>query len=143
VAKAEAIITITAPAEKIFNYINERTNLPEIWPSLVEIKDMEQLPDGGRSIRFVYKMAGVRLEGTGHDIENKPAQRIVTKTDGAVESTQTWLFKPTAEKTEVTFKVDYKIPVPVLGKLAEAVIVKINQHEGDAILANLKARMEN
>ena len=142
-ATVEATITITAPADKIFTYINERTNLPEIWPSLVEITDMKQLPDGGRSIRFVYKMAGIRLEGTGQDIENKPDQRIVTKTGGAVESTQTWLFNSAGEKTEVTFKVDYTIPVPVLGKLGEAIIVKINQHEGNAILANLKARMEN
>jgi hypothetical protein len=30
----------------------------------------------------------------------------------------------------------------VLGKLAEAIIVKMNDHEGELILANLKARME-
>ena len=141
-AKVEATITITAPVEKIFNYIQEMTNLPEIWPSLVQITDMKQLPNGGFSNRFVYKMAGIRLEGTSQGIENIPNQRIVSKTKGAVESTQTWLFKPEGKKTEVTFKVEYTIPIPVLGKLAEAVIVKINQHEGQAIMANLKARME-
>lgn len=141
-AKGEATITIGAPVEKIYNYIYEGTNLPEIWPSLVEITDMQQLPDGSSSNRFVYKMAGIRLEGTSQGIEAVPNQRIVSKTKGAVESTQTWLFKPEGEKTEVTFKVEYTIPIPVLGKLAEAVVVKINQHEGQAIMANLKARME-
>ena len=141
-AKVEATVTIDAPVEKIYNYIHEMANLPEIWPSLVEITDMQQLPDGSSSNRFVYKMAGIRLEGTSQGIEAVPNQRIVSKTKGAVESTQTWLFKPEGEKTEVTFKVEYTIPIPVLGKLAEAVVVKINQHEGQAIMANLKARME-
>lgn len=141
-AKVEATITITAPVEKIYNYIYEPTNLPEIWPSLVEVTDIQQLPNGGYSNRFVYKMAGIRLEGTSQGIEDIPNQRIVSRTGGMVESTQTWLFKPEGEKTEVTFKVDYTIPIPVLGKLAEAIIVKINEHEGDTIMANLKARME-
>lgn len=141
-AKTEKTITINAPVEKIFNYIQEPTNLPEIWPSLVEITDVQQLSNGGHSNRFVYKMAGVRLKGTSQDIEYIPNQRIVSKTGGVAESTQTWLFKPEGEKTEVTFKVDYTIPVPVLGKLAEAIIVKMNEHEGDTIMANLKDRME-
>jgi hypothetical protein len=32
--------------------------------------------------------------------------------------------------------------VPLLGKLAEAFIVKVNENESAAILANLKAKME-
>ena len=87
-------------------------------------------------------MAGIRLEGTSEDIEYITNQRIVTKTKGGAESTQTWLFEPEAGGTKVTFKVEYSVPIPVLGKLAEAVIVKMNQHEGDLLLANLKARME-
>jgi len=42
----------------------------------------------------------------------------------------------------VTFEVEYTVPILVLGKLAEAIIVKINDREGELILANLKARME-
>ena len=42
----------------------------------------------------------------------------------------------------MTFEVAYTIPIPVLGKLAEAIIVKMNEHEGELILANLKAMME-
>jgi hypothetical protein len=32
--------------------------------------------------------------------------------------------------------------IPVLGRLAEAAIVKLNDHEGDAIVANLKTMVE-
>ena len=141
-AKLEKTITINAPVEKIFNYISQPTNLPEFWPSLVETSDVRELPNGGHSNRWVYKMAGIRLEGTSEDVEYVTNQRLVSKTKGGVESTQTWMFQPEAGGTKVTFEVEYTVPIPVLGKLAEAIIVKMNEHEGDLVLANLKARME-
>jgi hypothetical protein len=39
-------------------------------------------------------------------------------------------------------EVEYTIPISVLGKLAEMIVVKMNEHEGDTIMANLKSRME-
>ncbi len=141
-AKLKKTVTIKAPVEKVFGYISEPTSLPEIWPSLVEVKDVQRLPNGGHSNRWVYKMAGIRLEGTSEDVEHVTNQRIVSKTRGGAESTQTWIFQPEAGGTKVTFGIEYTVPIPVLGKLAEAVIVKMNEHEGDLVLANLKARME-
>jgi len=141
-AKLEKTITINAPVEKIFNYISQPTNLPEFWPSLVETSDVQELPNGGHSNRWVYKMAGIRLEGTSEDVEYVTNQRLVSKTKGGVESTQTWMFQTEAGGTKVTFEVEYTVPIPVLGKLAEAIIVKMNDREGELLLANLKARME-
>ena len=140
--KAGSSITINAPVKKIFDYISEPTNQPEVWPSLMEIKDVQRLPDGKTKSRWVYKMAGIRLEGTSEGVESVANQRIVNKTKGGVESTQTWTFQPEAGGTKVTFEVEYTVPIPVLGKLAEAIIVKMNEHEGEVILANLKSRME-
>jgi hypothetical protein len=44
--------------------------------------------------------------------------------------------------TRVTVETEYTVPIPLLGKLAEAFIVKQNEHEVEMILANLKVRME-
>jgi uncharacterized membrane protein len=140
-AKVEKTITIKAPVEKVFSFIKP-TNLPEIWPSLVETKDVQQLPNGGYSNRWVYKMAGIRLEGSSEDIEYVTNERVVSRTKGGVESTQTWIFQPDAGGTKVTFNVEYTVPIPVLGKLAEAIIVKMNEHEAELLLANLKTRIE-
>ena len=140
-AKVESSITINAPVEKVCSYVNP-TNMPDFWPSLVETKDVQKLPNGGYSNRWVYKMAGMRFEGSSEDIEVVPNERVVSKTKGGIDSTQTWIFKPEAGGTKVTFNVEYTIPIPVLGKLAEAIIVKMNEHEGELLLANLKARIE-
>jgi uncharacterized membrane protein len=141
-AKVEKAITINAPVEKVCGYIKEPTNLPEIWPSMVEVKDVQRLPNGGTSFRWVYKMAGMRFEGTTEDTEYVPNQRVVSKSTGGIESTFTWTFQPEDGGTKLTVEVEYTVPIPLLGKLAEAFIVKQNEREAELLLANLKAKME-
>jgi uncharacterized membrane protein len=140
--KVEKTITVNAPAEKIYNYVGNPENLPEVWPSLVEVTDVQSLPNGGNSNRWAYKMAGIRLKGTSEDTERVPNERIVSKTKGGVESTQTWVVQPEAGGTKVSFVVEYTVPIPVLGKIAEVIIVKMNDREAGSMLANLKLRME-
>ena len=140
--KIEKTIIIDAPVEKVFGYWAEPTNRPEVWPSLVEVEDVQPLPNGGASYRWVYKMAGVRLQGTSETIEYVANQRIVDKSMGGIESTLAWTFQPEGGGTKVTAGIEYTVPVPVLGKLAERMIIKQNEREAEVILANLKARME-
>lgn len=141
-ATVKKSITINAPVEKVFEYINVPTNLPEIWPSMVDAKDVQRLPNGGNKFRWVYKMAGMRFEGISEDIEVVLNQQVVSKTEGGLESTVTWMVQPEGGGTKVTFQGEYTVPIPLLGKLAEAFIVKQNEHEAEVLLANLKARME-
>jgi uncharacterized membrane protein len=128
--------------EKVFGYVNQPTNLPQIWPSMVEVKDVQRLPNGGTSFQWVYKMAGMRFEGTTKDTEYVPNQRVVSKSTGGIESTFIWTFQPEDGGTKLTVEVEYTVPIPLLGKVAEAFIVRQNERELDLILANLKARME-
>ena len=138
-AKVEKEITIVAPIEKIFSYISEPSNLPEFWPSLMEVKDVHSLPNGGYSGRWVYKMAGLRLEGTGEYTQIVPNHWIIIETKGGISSTITWTLRSMANITRVTLTIEYKIPIPLLGRLAEAIIVKMNDQEGDLMMANLRA----
>jgi len=140
--KGETTITINAPVEKVFSYLDEPTNLPDIWPSMVEVKDVQRLPNGGTSFRYVYKMAGVRFEGTNEDTEYVANQRTVTKSKGGIESTVTLTYEPEDGGTKLTFEGEYTVPIPLLGKLAEVVIVKQNDREIELMLANLKDRIE-
>jgi uncharacterized membrane protein len=141
-ATVKKTITINALVEKVFGFIDDPTNLPEIWPSMVEVKDVQRLPNGGSSFRWVYKMAGMRFEGFSETTEYIANQHIITKSKGGIESTFTWTYQPEGGGTKLTLEVEYTVPIPLLGKLAEAFIVKQNEHEADVMLANLKARME-
>lgn len=135
-------IIINAPTEKVFAYAIEPTNLPEIWPSMVEVKDVQPSPAGGYNYGWVYKMAGMRFEGASETTEYIPNKRTVVKSIKGIQSTFTWTYQSDAGSTKLTVEVEYTIPVPLLGKLVEAFIVKQNEHEAGVMLANLKARME-
>lgn len=141
-AEIKRSISINAPVEEVFAHIDDPVNFPEVWPSMVEVKDVEELPTGGRKFNWVYKMAGIHFEGTSETTEYVANQRIVTKSTGGVESAFVWEFLPEGEGTKLNVSIEYTVPVPVLGKLAEGLIVKLNEREADTLVANLKDRLE-
>ena len=140
--KIDRTITIKAPVEKVFNYMTEPTDLPEIWPSMVETRDVKKLPNGGTNFHWIYKMAGMRFEGDNETKEFVPNQHVVTENKGSIPSTFDWTYQPDAGGTKLTVHAEYTVPVPLLGKLAEPFIVRLNENEMDTLLSNLKSRME-
>jgi uncharacterized protein YndB with AHSA1/START domain len=141
-AKLKKSVSINAPVEKVFGYIEDPTNRPEFWPSLVEVKDVERLPNGGTKLGWVYKMAGVHVEGTGETIEYVPNQRVVDKNEGGISSTIAWMVEPEDGGTKFTFEVEYAVHLPMLKKLAESFLVKMNEREAETLIANVKDRLE-
>ena len=139
-AKVDKEVWIQAPLEKIFGYISEPSNMPEFWPSLVGVRDVQSLPKGGYVGLWEYKMLGMRFTGTAEYTQIVPNQFFVIKTKGGITSTIAWTVRSRENKTRVTLTIEYKVPIPLLGKLAEAIIVKMNDREGDLIMANLQDR---
>jgi len=134
-------ININAPVEKVFEYLTPEI-LPEVWPSLVEVNNIQELPNGGYSWDWVYKMAGMRFTGSSEHTEVVPNERTVSLSTGGIDSTITWEYQPVDGGTKMTTTVEYKVPIPLLGKLAESIIVKMNENESNVLLANVKAMME-
>jgi hypothetical protein len=85
-------------------------------------------------------MAGMRFKGTGEYIEFIPNQWMVIQTKGGIQSTITCTFRSIEAKTRITLTIDYRVPVLLLGKLAEFVVLKINEHEAELVMVNLQAR---
>jgi uncharacterized protein YndB with AHSA1/START domain len=141
-ARIEKTTMINAPVEKVFGYVEEPANVPEYWPSVMEVKDVEQLPNGGTKYRWVYKMAGVRFGGSSEAIEYIPNQRTVNENKGGVPGTVTWTYEPEDGGTKVTFEAEYVVNLPLLRGLAESFLVKVNEQEAETVLANVKAKME-
>jgi uncharacterized protein YndB with AHSA1/START domain len=135
-------VSIHAPVQKVFDYLTESAHLPEIWPSMIEVKDVPGVRGVGATFKWVYKMAGMRFEGVNETTEYVPNERVVSKNTGGIPSTFTWTYLPENGHTKLTMEVEYTVPTPLLGKLAEAFIVKMNEHEAETVLANLKDRME-
>lgn len=135
-------ISIEAPVAKVFEYVNHPENFPTYWPSMVEVKNIKQNPEGGRSFDFVYKMAGFKFEGHSDSVEYKDNKRVVSKTGGAVPAKFEWDFGGKDGLTELTVTCEYTMPGNLVSKLAEPILVRLNDREAETMLANLKSTLE-
>jgi uncharacterized membrane protein len=140
--KVHKTIKIHAPVDRVFAFLTDPHNLPEIWPSMVEVKNVIRAAGGGYNFGWLYKMAGMKFEGASEATEFVLNQRHSTKSTKGIESKFTWVYQREDNDTRLTVDIEYKVPVPLIGKIAEAIILKQNEHEADALLENLKNRME-
>ena len=87
-------------------------------------------------------MAGVLLKGETTVTEHLPNERIVSQSKGGVTSTWILSFKTQDGGTMMELDIEYTIPIPVIGKLTEKIVLKRNEREADLAMANLKEKME-
>ncbi|HXQ33710.1 MAG TPA: hypothetical protein VN843_06845, partial [Anaerolineales bacterium] len=75
-------------------------------------------------------------------IEYVPYERLVFKSNKGLDSTISWSFQPGGRETHVTLKFEYQIPSSLLKKVKEEIVIRENEHEVDAMLQNLKSKLE-
>lgn len=132
-------ISIRAPVDRVFEYVGDPTNLPEIWPSLVAVRNVELHPTGN-SFDWDYKLLGLRIHGHSEPVERVPNARLVTRSVSGIPNTFRWTYGARGDETEVTLEVEYELPV--LGRLAQGIVGRVNEREAHMLLANLKRRLE-
>jgi hypothetical protein len=88
-------------------------------------------------------MAGMRFEGSTENTVFEPNRRTVAEGKGGIESTIENLYEDLGGRTRVTAHVQYRVSIPLLGRIAERALAKMNENELTVIHANLKARIES
>lgn len=140
----EREVYVEAPPELTFETVADTESLPNIWPSLLMVKNLQRLSNGGARFEYDYLMAGVRIGGHSEDLEYIPNERIVSNIKSGIRSMITWCFKEDSNGgTWVTFQAEYEIPIPVIGSMAEEVVIGINEMDIGVMLTNLKRTVEN
>ena len=139
-ARIDREILLAVPLETVYGHVLNPVNWLEFWPSLIGLEDVQTLPNGGYRANWECKMVGMRFEGDAEYTRVFPNQFFVVETRGGISSTLTWTFRAGEGITKLSLTIEYRIPIPLLGKLAEAIVRKMNEHEADSIIANLGAR---
>jgi uncharacterized membrane protein len=130
-------VVIGAPADKVFAYVNEPTTMPEWLPSMVEIRDVIGT-GAGQQYGWTYKYVGLLLRGQTTVVEYVSNECAVHQSIGRIDSVWTFSVEPHEEGTTLTIEVEYNIPIPVLGKLAEPFVVKRDTRTLESALANIE-----
>jgi uncharacterized membrane protein len=141
--KIEKSILIDAKVEKVFAFMSEPSNLVEIWPSLLEVKNVQPQPTGGCCYDWVYKMAGRRFKGQTETSEFILNRRIVNRSVDGVLGTIIISCQPEDGGTWLRFSVEYSIPDVLLNRITKSIVQQMNENEADSTLANVKTRLEN
>lgn len=134
---------VEAPPAKVFGYLMNAKNLPEIWPNMLDVSNIKTKPDGTtESNDFTYKMARVRVQGHIEFTDVERDRRIVWNFDGGIKSTTRWTLAPHGNGTDIMDEVEYELPASLLTRLAAPLLRLFSEHEADTCVKNLKARME-
>lgn len=142
-AKITKTIEIDAPVERVFELMANPNNLPEVWPSMVEVSNVRCEPDGSHSFDWVYKMAGMRFEGHADSTEAEKNRRVVSRNTSGIPGTFYYTYESlSGGRSKLSIEVGYELPQRALSKLAEPVLRRINEHEAEVLLKNVKARTE-
>ncbi len=141
-AKIRKTVSIKAPLNLVFDFMTHPENLPEIWPSMVEVSNIKRSADGAHSFDWTYKMAGIHFKGHSDSTEVKTNERVVVKNEKGIPSTFIWTYAGEDGGLRLTLEVDYTMPSRLLEKLTEPFLTRLNEREAETVLENLKLRME-
>ena len=141
-------VLVTAEPERCFDFIADPSLAPLFISSLYSITSIEVEPRGaGNRWGFEYDMFGVPLRGESECIEYERPTRYVWRSipdSSMIETTFSYSFQPEDGGTRISLDVAYEVPEKVLGgKLADRLVVeRMNEHEADAAIKNLKVVLE-
>jgi uncharacterized membrane protein len=133
-------VMIHAPVAQVFEFLADPRNLPDVWPSLIEVSNLDE---AGQSFDWTYKMAGMHFHGHSRTIDLEQNRLRVVRGERGISSTFTWRFGERDDGTEVSLDVEYELPVPLLSRLAAPFLRRLNEREAETTLANLKERLES
>jgi len=134
-------IVISAPAERVFAYLDEPRSLPDWLPGMVEVRNVIGTA-AGQQYEWTYKMGGLLWRGQAIIVERVPNRSTVHQNIGAIWAVCEFAVEPHEEGASLALDVEYSIPVPVLGKLAEHIVMARNDRELNLALENIKDVVE-
>lgn len=134
-------VGINAPTDLVFAYVTDPATMAEWIPPMVQTRDIVGSGEG-QQFEWTYKLAGLLFRGQSVVVEHVPNEVSVYQSIGAISSTWTFRVGSHDDGTRLTVDIAYEVPVPVLGKLAERIIVNRDARNLDLALANVKEILE-
>lgn len=136
-------IQVNIPVDRVFDFLADPNNLPEIWPNVIEVKNVKRSKTNDSfTFNWVYKMSGIQFDGKCEAVEYVPYDRLVIQSSKGLDCTINWKFRPGGQTTHLTLRFEHEIPSSLVKRTKEEIVLRENEHELEAMLQNLKSRLE-
>ena len=142
--RVEASVEVNAPLQDVFAFASDWRRWDDWWEGVSGFHPTTEITRGNGT-RYAYKawIAGLalNLETEIHDfVENVGWRGMVTR--GVPHRTQ-WVFEGKGKATRLTYILEYSLPVPVLGPLADSLLMRPGwRRRLERSLRNLKIHFE-
>lgn len=142
-------IFIAASPQEVFTFISSPRHMPEWIPSMAEVSEITGEGLGAnhwwvyQAGAFTPTLAGVQLTGRSVVTDFSPPSYLQRRTSGLAHSTWDFELRPVVEGTELTMRITYRVPVPLVGRAVEAWITRHNETVLDVAVRNAKRAVEH
>jgi len=143
---ASGEVIINRPISEVFEYTASAQNGPAFIPNLNENSNITpDEPSIEQTFDWRFNMAGVDLRGKASGSAYEVNERVTLKLEGDVSATWDYQFSAVDDSsTRIYTEVNYDVESSKMQNMVNvAVLDKINQHNLDQMLANLKLILES
>lgn len=133
-------VTIDAPAEKVYEFVDNPENFSKYVPNVQRVVDIKRSAGRvGDSFRVIYKVMGVTFDEKFTVTEHEPPRKAGSRFEGGMTGTFDWTFEPQGAQTETSVDVHYELAGGVLGKAADALVLeRTNEKTIEGMLQNMR-----
>lgn len=128
---------------RIMEYIADVSNHPAFIGPLKSVGHLSGDPrKPGTKWTWTFVMAGVEFQGQAETVSYDPDRSFTYRTTSGIVSTFTYSCAPENEGAKLSMEVSYEVPQSLGAKVQTAVVEKLNDAEGDRVVQNLKAILD-
>ena len=136
-------VHIKASPQETMALLSDASRWPDWYPGMAEIDIVAPFPEVGGKVAFKAKSAGMSMPITETVLDYQPGKLQLFQMEGMLSGPARWELTPDGDGTRLTTTFDYVLPGGVLGKIADALIVKrMNGKSLEEGLNNFKALVE-
>jgi carbon monoxide dehydrogenase subunit G len=142
-AMVQSSVHVMASPQETMALLSDASRWPDWYPGMTEIDIAAPFPEAGGKVVFKVKSAGLSMPITETVLDYQPGKLQVLQMEGMLSGRARWELNPEGDGTRLTTTFDYALPGGVLGKIADALVVRrLNAKSLEEGLHNFKALLE-
>ena len=143
-AEIHKSVTVDAPAEKVFDLLDDPNAIPSYTPNVERVEDVRQTEQRvGDTFRVIYKAAGMTFEEKFTITEYRRPTQLASSFENGMKGTFVYQVSPQGEQTTLTVDVHYELPGGPLGKAVDALLLeRTNEKTIEKQLDNLRQAVQ-